>query len=151
MPLPIVRCPCYICGSAEKVFIPGTAQGERLTRCIGSDFVLKFYEEGISVVDGHDTLADWVKDPVLREPLFHCNASASGKRYFHQSCLGREQAGALSYDNKYFHVRGATADKQHEELRNISHKLCGDCLSSAQTTAPDEHRLQRLKHEGVIG
>lgn len=92
-----------------------------------------------------------MKDPVLREPLFHCNASASGKRYFHQSCLGREQAGALSYDNKYFHVRGATADKQHEELRNISHKLCGDCLSSAQTTAPDEHRLQRLKYEGVIG
>lgn len=148
MPLPIVRAPCYICHLTTEKPDPTCKSTERLTRCIGSEFLIKFYSEGITTdQDNRDILSDWV---VKRDAFNGCNASSSGERYFHQSCLNRGQAAPLSRDNVYFHYRGKDASSRYPELRNISHKCCGECLSAAQASAPSEHRLT-LKYQGVGG
>ena len=101
MPLSISRLPCFVCHSNKEKPIPNSTRTERLTRCIGSAFLVKFYTEGVTQnEDGRDVIADWVSNEQTRIALTGCNAIESGARYFHQSCLGREEAGALSYDNK---------------------------------------------------
>ena len=151
MPLIISRLPCYICKSDKEKPIPQSTRTERLTRCIGSAFLVKFYDEGITKdQDGREVLAHWVSDERTRLPLTGCNATDSGERYFHQSCLDREQAGPLSYDNKYYHYRG-TNNEQYPVLRNITHKCCTECVAAAQDILQDEDKLKRMKYQNVIG
>lgn len=153
MPLPIVRLPCYVCNSNQEKPIPNSDRKERLTRCVGAAYLVKFYREGIATDEsGQDQLADWVVDEKKRKPVTGCSATTAGEdRYFHQSCVQREQAGALSYDNKEYHFTGTPSSGQQPVLRNISHKCCGDCISAARSSDPEEQRLRNFKYERVSG
>lgn len=151
MPLSIHRLPCYVCKSAADKPIVDSNRKERLTRCIGSAYLIKFYSEGIIQDEvGCDVVAEWVSDRTACGVSFTCN-STEGQRYFHQSCLGRDQAGPLSYDNKYYHFRGTEESGKQPELRNITHKCCEDCLAAAQASAPQEDRMRQIKYNGALG
>lgn len=154
MPLVIHRSPCYICHSTEGKSHPGNPRTERLTRCIGSEFLVRFYSEGVYTdSDGDTVLAEWVCNESVRAQSQGCNSMAAvgGQRYFHQSCLERQQPVALSRDQKYYHLKGTEESGKQPELRNITHRLCGDCVTAAQATAPQETRVGHFKYQGAIG
>lgn len=154
MSLIIARIPCYKCGSDKEKLHPNCASSERLTRCVGCDYIIRFYSEGLTKDEyGHDAVADWVFKQEARVPLQRCNAVDSGVRYFHQSCLGRDEPSALSRANGYYSIRGKIESEKYPELRNITHKCCEDCVIAAQTRGKDlnEDKLNFIMHQGVIG
>lgn len=90
------------------------------------------------------------RDTISRHGLSQCGSSAEA-RFFHQSCLNRSQAAALSYYTHLFHCTGTDLTGKQPELRNMCHMLCDECLTVARQRLLQERMLKRVKYDVTSG
>ena len=104
---------------------------ERLTRCLGNNFLVRAVREGITTNDeGDQVVAEFLTDSRVRNRDFRCG-SADDEFYFHQSCLQRQDAAALSFDSQLTAKRKDKEGRPLMHLNNFTHQLCSGCLVHA--------------------
>ena len=124
MPFPGITC--YVCN------LPGTT--DRLTTCMSAPVYQHLTAH--SNQQNLDT-ALLTSDPLLRFLLQPGKAGTLARQsegakhcqmHFHQSCLGRRKEAV--FDNRVTAVRNPNSDSAETRVKDLRHRLCGDCLQS---------------------
>lgn len=139
---------CFKCnGSASPQ--QGSGKAERLTCCRGSTFLKRFLEKGFVTDElGHEQPASFLRDSRERTEASACDSSGGAQRYFHQSCLGRRQATALSYDTN---VLSYCRKQRCYQKRNICHLACDDCLAQLRDSLGADGPSLQIKLQNAGG
>ena len=137
-----------VCQLCEKTVLVCDGNRERLTRCLGHNFLSQCVLEGITKDDeGADVAADFLVNAKQRAREFSCG-SHDGQLYFHQSCVGRANGSALSFDVRVLVSKIGKNGEQRLHLANFSHQLCPDCYSRG---AQELKELGAMLPADVIG
>lgn len=138
---------CYKCNREE----PPDGARRGLMRCWGKE-LFEQVRDGLSGADRARVLGTTPAAKRLRDSMMKCGAapeSANGQRWFHPSCLGRD-------DGTLFVRRLTARNKQGVEVVvDQKHHLCDDCLQGAcgisslanQLSASEKSALERRREQ----
>ncbi|KAL3131799.1 hypothetical protein ABBQ38_007515 [Trebouxia sp. C0009 RCD-2024] len=119
---------CYVCN------LPGSTN--RLTTCMSAPVYQSLTaHSNQQLLDPATVASDTMLQHLLQpgragtlarqtEGARHC------KRHFHQPCLGRRKEAV--FDNRVTAVRNPGSDSPETRVKDLRHRLCGECLQAVQ-------------------